>query len=105
MTILLAPFAPHIASEAWEILGLPGTLSSAGWPEFDSELAREDEVQIVVQINGKVRSKFMAPAEIPAEEMKTMAVADSRIASLIEGKTVRKVITVPGKLVNLVVSG
>jgi len=104
MTLLLSPFSPHIAEEIWQRLGHEDMLVSAGWPEFDADLAREEEVQIVVQVNGKVRSKFNAPADISQEGLEKAALADERIVAYLEGKTVRKVIVVPKKLVNVVVS-
>jgi leucyl-tRNA synthetase len=103
MTLLLSPFSPHIAEEVWQRLGHEDMLVSAGWPEFDEDLAREEEVQIVVQVNGKVRSKFNAPADISQENLEKAALSDERIVAYLEGKTVRKVIVVPKKLVNVVV--
>jgi leucyl-tRNA synthetase len=101
-TVLLWPFTPHIADEIWEHLGNEDSVSSVAWPQFDAELAREEEIEIVIQVNGKVRSKFSAPLEISREEMESRALADERVAALIGERTVRKVIVVPGKLVNIV---
>lgn len=103
MTILLSPFSPHIAEEVWEMLGHEELLVNAQWPEYDSAMASEEEIQIVVQVNGKVRAKFNAPLDISQEELKKRALEDERIMTLLEGKTVRKVIVVPKKLVNVVV--
>ena len=104
MTVLLSPFSPHIAEEVWEMLGHEELFLSASWPDYNPELAREEEIQIVVQVNGKVRSKFNAPADITEESLRELALGDGRITALLEGKTVRKVIVVPKKLVNVVVS-
>jgi leucyl-tRNA synthetase len=101
-TVLLWPFTPHIADEIWEHLGHEDAVSLVPWPQFDAELAREEEIEIVIQVNGKVRSKFSAPLEISREEMESRALADERVAALIGERTVRKGIVVPGKLVNIV---
>jgi leucyl-tRNA synthetase len=100
---LLAPYAPHIAEELWERLGNPPTISNAPWPEYDEALTIEDEVVVVVQINGKVRSKMLLPNGTPKDTMEEMAYKAPRIGELIQGKTVVKVIAVPNKLVNIVV--
>ncbi len=102
MTVLLWPFTPHIADEIWEQLGHDETIAGVSWPSFDAELAREEEIEIVIQVNGKVRSKFFAPLEISKDEMESRALADERVTALIGERTVRKVIVVPGKLVNIV---
>ncbi len=101
-TVLLWPFTPHIADEIWEQLGHDESISAVSWPRFDAELAREEEIEIVTQVNGKVRSKFFAPQEISTDEMESRALADERVAALIGERTVRRVIVVPGKLVNIV---
>jgi leucyl-tRNA synthetase len=101
-TVLLWPFTPHIADEIWEQLGHEDSVSLVAWPQFDAELAREEEIEIVIQVNGKVRSKFSAPLEISKDEMESRALADERVAALLGNRTVRKVIVVPGRLVNIV---
>jgi leucyl-tRNA synthetase len=106
VALLLAPFAPHFAEEVWERLGHAGTgVVQAGWPEYDAELAQEDQIEFVVQINGKVRSKITAAADVSRVEMETLAMADQKTQTLTAGKTIFKVIVVPGKLVNIVVRG
>ncbi len=101
--LLLAPFAPHFAEEMWQRMGEESFISQAEWPDYDRELAREEEIQVVVQVNGKVRSKFSASPEISGTEMETLALEDERVKAHTAGKKVRKVIVVPKKLVNIVV--
>jgi len=100
----LNPFAPHIAEELWEGLGNPPSINEAPWPAFDPALCVEDEVEIVVQVNGKVRSRFSVAVDTPKEELIARAQAIGRVAQLVEGKSVRRVIAVPNKLVNIVVT-
>ncbi|WP_165244340.1 leucine--tRNA ligase [Paludisphaera soli] len=101
-TLLLAPMAPHAAEELWEVLGHEGTLSYEPWPTFDPALLKDDEVEIPVQILGKLRGKVVVPADADAQAIEAVARADERIAALLAGKTVRKVVVVPGKLINFV---
>ncbi len=101
---LLAPFVPHIAEELWHCLGHRKSLEEAGWPAWDAEALVEDEKTIVVQVNGKVRGKVTVSADADEESVKAMALEEANVARFIEGKTVRKVIVVPGRLVNVVVS-
>ena len=99
---LLAPIAPHIAEELWEILGNEGGISYVPWPTFDEAALVESEVEIVCQINGKVRAKLMVPVDSSKEALEELALANEQIKEHIAGKTVRKVIAVPNKLVNIV---
>ncbi|TFH43367.1 MAG: leucine--tRNA ligase [Chrysiogenales bacterium] len=99
---MLSPFIPHVAAELWELLGNETLLHGLPWPDYEESLARRDEVEIVFQVNGKIRSKEMVRADISREEMEKMAREHDRIKGLIEGKNVKKVIVVPGKLVNIV---
>jgi leucyl-tRNA synthetase len=103
LVLLLVPFVPHIASELWQELGHTEGVDAAGWPAFDPAAAADEELLVVVQVNGKLRSKIMVRPDAAAEEMEAAALADERIKPFVEGKTVRKVISVPGKLVNIVV--
>jgi leucyl-tRNA synthetase len=103
LTLLLAPFAPFLAAELWEQLGGEGAVFRVAWPVADAERARENEVEIPVQVNGKLANVVKVPAESDQETIKAAALADAKIAARLEGKTVVKVIVVPGKLVNLVV--
>jgi len=105
LVLLLSPFAPHLAEELWSALGHSSSLAHQPWPSYDEALTRADEIEIPVQVNGKLRSKVIVPADIDEDGLKAAALADERIKSLIEGKQIRKVIVVPGKLVNIVVSG
>jgi leucyl-tRNA synthetase len=100
--LVVAPFAPHLAEELWQRLGHAESLAYAPWPKYDEALAREDEVEIAVQVLGKVRSKITAPADADENALETAALADPRIQELLAGKTVRKVIVVKGRLVNIV---
>ena len=101
-TLLLAPLAPHAAEELWEALGHDKTLAHEPWPEFDPALLKDDEVEIPVQVMSKVRAKIVVPADADAQAIEAAARADDRIAALLAGKTVRKVVVVPGKLINFV---
>jgi leucyl-tRNA synthetase len=103
--LLLSPFAPHIAEELWRALGHRESLAHEPWPEFDAELAKEDTIEVPVQINGKVRSKISVLAETDQVGLEEAARADERIAELLSGKQIVKAIVVPGRLVNFVVKG
>ena len=102
LILLLSPMTPHIADELWEALGKQGFTLQAQWPDYDPAVAKADEVEIVAQINGKVRDKMTVPADASEDELKQAAMDSEKIKEAIEGKTVRKVIVVPGKLVNIV---
>jgi len=99
---LLNPFAPHLTEEINALLGEDVLLSEQSWPELDESLLVESEIQIVVQVNGKLRAKLQVPAEISKGDLEAKALADAHVATHTEGKTVRKVIVIPGKLVNIV---
>ena len=99
---LLAPIAPHIGEELWSILGSTESLTYAPWPTYDEAALVEDEVEIVIQINGKVRAKRFVPTQATREELEQLAKEESQIKELLAGKTIRKVIVVPKKLVNIV---
>jgi leucyl-tRNA synthetase len=102
-TLLLAPMAPHLAEELWEILGHDQTLAYAPWPTFDPALLKDDEIEIPVQINGKVRGRVVVPAGADREAIEAAARSDEKIIAILEGKPIRKTIVVPGKLVNFVI--
>jgi leucyl-tRNA synthetase len=99
---MLAPFAPHISEELWASLGHPESLSRTSWPQFDDELAQEDEIEVAVQVNGKLRSRIFASANASDGELRQAALADTKVRAASEGREVVKVIVVPGKLVNIV---
>ena len=103
LTLLLAPFAPFLAAELWERMGHGGVVFRTQWPQVDEELAREDELEIPVQANGKLVTVIKVAAGSDEAVVKAAAMADAKVAARIEGKTVVKVIVVPGKLVNFVV--
>lgn len=100
---MLSPFIPHAAEEMWEMIGNKNMLMDYKWPDYSEELAQKDEVEIVFQVNGKIRSRVLVPAEISRPEMEKMALADGRMKEFTAGKEIIKVIVVPGKLVNIVV--
>ncbi|MFH5781628.1 leucine--tRNA ligase [Heyndrickxia oleronia] len=99
---LLSPICPHIAEELWSKLGHEGTITYEAWPIFDESKLVDAEVEIVVQLNGKVRSKMMVSSEISREQLEAFVMEDEKVKELIDEKTIRKVIAVPGKLVNIV---
>lgn len=101
--LLLSPFAPHLAEELWHALGQRDTLAYETWPTYDATLLKADEVEIPVQINGKLRGKLIVAAGLELKALENIALADEKIRPLLEGKTIKKVIVVPGKLVNIVV--
>jgi leucyl-tRNA synthetase len=104
LILMLAPMAPHLAEELWEMLGHTGeTLAHAPWPKFAPELAAEDQVEVPVQINGRVRGKIQVESGLFEEELKKRALSEPKIAKLLDGRRVIKVIVVPDKLVNVVV--
>lgn len=100
---LLNPVAPHITEELWEVMGYEGMLNETSWPKYEDKYLVDDEVEIVLQINGKVRDKLVVSATSTKEELEAIAMASERVQSLIEGKQVIKVICVPKRLVNIVV--
>jgi leucyl-tRNA synthetase len=99
---MLSPIAPHICEELWEMLGGEGSIAYASWPVWDEAQLVENEVEIVVQVNGKLKAKMTIAANISGSDMEEAALKDESVQQSIEGKTIRKVITVPGKLVNIV---
>jgi leucyl-tRNA synthetase len=103
LLLLLAPCCPHIAEELWARTGRPYSIHQQAWPEFNAELAAEEVITLIVQINGKLRARIEVDADIGEEEAKATALADENVQRHLEGKCVRKTIYVPGRLVNLVV--
>jgi leucyl-tRNA synthetase len=103
LVLLLAPFAPYLAHELWEMLGQTSSLLKAPWPKYNAELAKEEEIEIPVQINGKLRSRVVVPADAGQDFVLERALADEKVQAAIAGKQIVKAIYVPGKMVNLVV--
>jgi leucyl-tRNA synthetase len=103
LVLLLAPFAPYLAAELWEVLGEKENLLRYPWPAYDPALAKEDEITYAVQVNGKLRSHLVFPAESPEDVVRERVVADEKVRAAVADKQVVKVIFVPGKLVNVVV--
>jgi leucyl-tRNA synthetase len=103
LVLLLAPFAPYLAHELWEMLGEKGSLLKAPWPKYDAALAKEEELEIPVQINGKLRGRVVVPADSSEDFVVAHALADEKVQSAVAGKQIVKKIFVPGKLLNLVV--
>lgn len=100
---LLAPFAPHFAEEMWERLGYAYSIFNQEWPVWDDKALVKDEIEIAIQLNGKVREKILLPSGLDKQQTEEAAMKDAKVLALLEGKSVAKVIAVPGKLVNIVV--
>jgi leucyl-tRNA synthetase len=103
LILLLSPFSPHIAEELWEAAGNKPSVFERSWPEWDEEAAKEEAIEMVVQVNGKLRARVMISAGTPDDDMKKLAMDDPRIKEIIGDKTIKKVIVVKGKLVNIVI--
>ncbi|PJZ32256.1 leucine--tRNA ligase, partial [Leptospira hartskeerlii] len=101
--LLIAPFAPHLAEELWSLAGKPDSLTYQGFPGYEEKYLTDDEILIVVQVNGKLRAEFKAAKEIAGEEAIKIAKSLDKVQVFLDGKQIRKEIYVPGKLVNLVV--
>ncbi len=102
LLLLLSPIAPHITEELWAQRGKPYSIHQQPWPQWDADIAKEDTVTLIVQVNGKVRDRIEAPAGMPDEELKALALASEKIQKQLAGQEPRKVIVVKGKLVNIV---
>jgi leucyl-tRNA synthetase len=103
LLLMLAPSTPHIAEELWTRRGLPYSIHNQSWPCFDEELARAEEITLAVQVNGRLRDKLVVPADITEEEVRELALASDRVRAHLDGKSVKKVIYVPGRIVSIVV--
>ncbi len=101
--LVLAPYAPHLAEELWEKLGNKPSISREAWPTWAPELVKDKEVEVVVQVNGKVRAKLQLPADLSKEELQKKALAHERIEEFIDGKEIRRIVVVPNRLVNIVI--
>lgn len=103
VVLLMAPFVPHITEELWQLLGNSSQLAVTPWPDYDQSAVVDEELLVVVQVNGKLRSKITVAVGTSEEELKSLALADEKVVQFIEGLTIRKIICVQGKLVNIVV--
>jgi leucyl-tRNA synthetase len=104
VTLLLAPITPHISHELWKALGHDTPVIDAGWPALDESALVQDSLQLVIQVNGKLRGQIEMPASASREEIEAAARVNENVLRFIDGLTIRKVIVVPGKLVNIVAS-
>ena len=95
--------APHLAEEAWAARGHDGLIADAAWPTFDPALLIDDQVTLAIQVNGKLRGTIAVAVNAARDEIEKLAMAESNVAKFLEGQTVKKVIVVPGKIVNIVV--
>jgi leucyl-tRNA synthetase len=102
VVVLLSPFVPHFTEELWEALGNRESVIKTRWPDYDQEAVLEEEILIVIQVNGKLRDRMTIPASYGEEEVKAWALKSERIRRLLEGKKIKRVILVPKKLVNIV---
>ncbi len=100
--LLVSPFVPHLGEELWQRLGHDSTLAYEAWPKYDEGLTRDEEVEIAVQIGGKIKARIMVPADADGETVEAAALGHERVKSLTAGKTIRKVVVVPGRLVNII---
>ncbi len=103
LIVILSPFVPHICEEMWQHIGEKESVSAMTWPEYDESALVKDTVEVVVQINGKVKEKMMVPADADRPSLEKIALENDRIKELVDGKTVVKVVAVPGRLINIVV--
>jgi leucyl-tRNA synthetase len=103
LIIMAGAYAPHLGEELWEKLGHKESVSTCGWPTYEETLTLDDQVNIVVQVNGKIRDKFTAATGTPKDELEKTAFSLGGVQKWLEGQTVKKVIIVPDKLVNIVV--
>jgi leucyl-tRNA synthetase len=102
LTLLLAPFAPHLSEELWSVLGHKDSLAYAPWPKADPEKLKIASIEVPVSVNGKVRAKVVMPVGIDNQETERLAKSSDRVAELLVGKELVKVVVIPGKMVNFV---
>jgi leucyl-tRNA synthetase len=103
LALLLEPFAPYLAHELWELMGEKGSLLRHPWPKYEPALAKEEEIEIAIQVNGKLRSRVLVSADASEEDVRQLALADPKVKASVDGKQVVKAVVVPHKLVNIVV--
>jgi leucyl-tRNA synthetase len=104
IVLLISPFTPHAAEEMWEMLGHRGGLGRVEWPSYDPAIAVQETITLVLQVNGKVRSRIAIPADLEEEDLRQLALEDEKVRSLTTGRTVERVVVVPKRLVNVVVA-
>jgi leucyl-tRNA synthetase len=102
LVLMLSPMTPHIAEELWEMLGFSGGLGKQKWPAFREDLTHEEQVEVIIQINGRLRGKILVEDRLSEDETRDRALTDPRIKVLLDGKSVAKMVVVPNKLVNIV---
>ena len=100
---LVAPLAPHLAEEVWELLGYSETIFNESWPTYDPEKAKEDQVTVAVQVNGKLRDTITVARDLPDAELSKIATESDKVRAFLDGKQILKTIVVPNRIVNLVV--
>lgn len=103
MAQLMAPMTPHLAEEIWDILGGQGLVANAPWPQTDPDMLVEDTVTLPIQVNGKRRSELTVPKDMPKDEVEKLALADDAVLKALAGGAPKKVIVVPGRIVNVVI--
>ena len=104
ITLLLSPIVPHVAESLWTALGHKGSVLKARWPAPDQEALKRDTLELVVQVNGKLRGRINVPADAPREQLEQAALNEPSVQPFVQGKTVRKIVVVQGRLVNVVVA-
>lgn len=104
LILLLSPFSPHIAEELWEALGNTPSIFEQEWPEWDESIAKEEQIELVIQVDGKLRSRLLIPPGLSDDEIRTLALQEPKIKEIVSGKMIKKAIVVKGKLVNIVLS-
>jgi leucyl-tRNA synthetase len=102
--LILAPYAPHVAEELWAALGHATTLAYEPWPKYDPALTKADEIEVPVQVNGKLKARLLVPAEIDDKSLEALALADEKVREAIGGKPLKMVKVVPRRLVNVVLA-
>ncbi|MDD4879622.1 MAG: class I tRNA ligase family protein, partial [Candidatus Omnitrophica bacterium] len=103
LVLMLSPIAPHFCEELWRSLGNKESILKAGWPKFDPKMLVEENITIVIQVNGKVRSKIEVPADIADEKLKELVLSDEKVKPWLEGKPAKNIVIVPKRLVSIVV--
>ena len=103
LVLLLAPSAPHIAEELWERTGNAYSVHNQSWPEWDAELAAEEQITLVVQVNGKVRDRILVPADVDEERAKEIALSSEKVGAHLAQRRIERIVYVPGRLINIVV--